>query len=116
METLRMGSDSEFFDSYNNTTILDIRELVQAMSRLYFEMINRDESTYDALHDLMEKYAHDFTVAIAEDERFKPCGLAFMLASLNLTLSLFYTVVGHIEGAEIEFDAAVMGGELDDEH
>ena len=116
METLRMGSDSEFFDSYNDTTILDIRELVRAMSRLYFEMINRDESTYDALHDLMEKYAHDFTVAIAEDESFKPCGLACMLASLNLTLSLFYTVVGNMEGAEIEFDAAMMGGELDDEH
>lgn len=116
METLRMGSESEFFDSYNDTTIADIRGLTQAMSRVYYEMINRDENTFDALHEIMEKYAHDFAVAIAEDESFKPCGLACMLASLNLALSMFYTVVGNMEGAEIEFDAAMMGGEFDDEH
>lgn len=111
-----MGSESEFFDSYNDTTIADIRRLTQDMSRVYYEMIGHDESTYDALYDLMEKYAHDFTVTIAEDESFNPRGLACMLASLNLALSLFYTVIGNMESAEIGFDAAVMGGELDDEH
>lgn len=116
METLRMGSDGEFFDSYNDATIQDIRELVRDMSRVYYELTDRDESKLDALAEITEKYAHDFTVTITEDERFKPLGLGYMVAALNLTLSLFYTVVGNMESASIGFDAAVMGGEIDDEH
>lgn len=116
METLRMGSDSEFFDSYNDTTILDIRELLQALASVYYARTGCDKSKLDDLHDISEKYARDFADAIMEDESFEPSGIGFTVAALNLMLSMFYTVAGSLEEAAIGFDAAVMGGEFDDEH